>query len=56
MASVERESMFGLGFGLVDIVLLALTLLTPDVELWTLGKRLCALASRFGGMYSPAVK
>lgn len=55
MAFVERESLFGLGCGLVDMVLLASTLLTPDVELWTLDKRLCSLASRFGVMHSPAV-
>ncbi|MGL1834068.1 type II toxin-antitoxin system VapC family toxin [Rhodocyclaceae bacterium SMB388] len=45
---IERESLFGLGCGLVDITLLASTLITPGARLWTLDKRLAALARRFG--------
>jgi predicted nucleic acid-binding protein len=48
MEFIERERLFGLGCGLVDSMLLASTLLTPGVELWTLDKRLSALAERFG--------
>lgn len=52
---IERERLFGQGCGLVDLLLLASTLITPGVELWTLDKRLCALAERFGVMYQPAL-
>ena len=55
MAFIEREKLYGLGCGLVDIILLASTLMTPDVELWTLDKRLSDLADRFGVMYSPSI-
>lgn len=43
---IEREKLYGLGCGLVDITLLASALLTPDAKLWTLDKRLLALATR----------
>jgi predicted nucleic acid-binding protein len=55
MTLVERERLFGLGCGLVDMLLLASTLITPGVELWTLDKRLCALAERFGVMHRPTL-
>ena len=45
---IEREALFGLGCGFVDMVLLASTLLTPGAQLWTLDRRLAALAARFG--------
>jgi predicted nucleic acid-binding protein len=54
LAFIEHEHLFGLGCGLVDILLLASTLITPGVELWTLDKRLRALAERFGVMHQPA--
>ena len=44
---IDREKLYGLGCGLVDMVLLASTLMTPGSSLWTLDKRLCALAERF---------
>lgn len=50
---IEREKLFGLGCGLVDFALLASALLTPDAQLWTLDKRLNALAERFGIGYVP---
>ena len=53
MEFIERERLFGLGCGLVDLLLLASVLMTPGVELWTLDKRLCALAKRFGVMHLP---
>lgn len=48
MSFVEREALFGLGCGLVDLTLLASTLMTPGAQLWTLDARLNALATRFG--------
>ncbi|WP_085315518.1 type II toxin-antitoxin system VapC family toxin [Derxia lacustris] len=48
IAFVEREQLYGLGCGLVDLTLLASTLITPGAELWTLDRRLAGLASRFG--------
>jgi predicted nucleic acid-binding protein len=53
---IEREQLFGLGCGLVDMLLLASTLMTPGTELWTMDKRLSALAERFGVMHRPAVR
>ena len=51
MAFIERESLFGLGCGLIDLVLLTSTLITPGAKLWTLDKRLAGLAERFGVAY-----
>ncbi|SDH85755.1 hypothetical protein SAMN05216588_10848 [Pseudomonas flavescens] len=48
MAFIERERLYGLGCGVVDLALLASTLITPGAELWTLDKRLAELADRFG--------
>lgn len=50
---IEQERLFGLGCGLVDLLLLASTLMTPAAELWTLDKRLGALAERFGVRHQP---
>ena len=47
IAFVDREQLYGLGCGLVDMSLLASTLLTPGATLWTLDKRLAELAARF---------
>ncbi|MBB5391886.1 type II toxin-antitoxin system VapC family toxin [Herbaspirillum sp. SJZ130] len=52
-AFVEREQLFGKGCGLVDLVLLASTLITPGAQLWTRDKRLSELSSRFGLDYQP---
>src|SRR5574337_300091 len=49
------QSCFMMLLGLVDMLLLASTLMTPGVELWTLDKRLCALAERFGVMHRPTL-
>ncbi len=51
MDFIEREKLYGLGCGLVDMVLLASTLITPGAELWTLDKHLAALSERFGVMH-----
>ena len=53
MELVEREKLFGLGCGVIDLSLLASTLITPATRLWTLDKRLAALAERFSVGYSP---
>ncbi|RTZ43397.1 type II toxin-antitoxin system VapC family toxin [Candidimonas sp. SYP-B2681] len=50
---VESEELFGLGCGLVDMLLLASTMMSPQTELWTLDKRLSASAERFGVMHRP---
>jgi predicted nucleic acid-binding protein len=47
-ALIENERLYGLGCGLVDLALLASTLLTPAAGLWTLDRRLADLARRFG--------
>lgn len=47
-ALIERNRLFGLGCGLVDLALLASTLITPGAKLWTLDKRLAQLAENFG--------
>ena len=44
LALVEREQLYGLGCGLVDMCLLASTLITPAAALWTMDKRLAGLA------------
>jgi|SRR5690606_29039587 len=50
---IEREKLYGLGCGLVDISLLASTLLTPGASLWTLDKRLAVMAERFSVAFTP---
>jgi hypothetical protein len=55
MAFIEREKLYGLGCGLVDIALLASTLMTPGTELWTLDRRLAELTARFGVAHNPAL-
>ena len=53
MEFIESERLYGLGCGLVDISLLASTLITPGAVLWTLDKRLAELADRFGVAHRP---
>lgn len=53
MAFVDRGQLFGLGCGLVDMSLLASTLLTPGARLWTLDKRLADLAARYEVAHCP---
>ncbi len=55
MAFIERESLYGMGCGLVDLSLLASTLLTPGAAMWTLDRRLSELAVRLGVAHQPAV-
>lgn len=44
---IDRNALFGLGIGYVDVHLLASVRLTPGVSLWTRDKRLHAVAERF---------
>ena len=53
MGFIEREALYGLGCGLVDIALLASTLITPNASLWTFDKRLAGLSERFEVAYQP---
>ena len=55
MDFIDRERLFGLGCRLVDLLVLASTLMTAGVELWTLDKRLGLLAQRFGVMHQPTL-
>lgn len=45
---IEREALFGQGCGMIDVSLLAAARITPGTGLWTLDKRLAALAARLG--------
>lgn len=51
MALIEQRQLYGLGCGLVDMAILAATLITPGTRLWTLDKRLAALAEHAGLAY-----
>ena len=53
-AFIARERLYGLGCGLVDLVLLCSVLITPNTRLWTMDKRLHDLAARFDVSYEPA--
>jgi predicted nucleic acid-binding protein len=55
MAFIERESIYGMGCGLIDLVLLASALITPGATLWTLDRRLAKLAERFGVAHQSAM-
>ena len=53
MILIEREKLYGNGCGLVDISLLCSTLITSNAYLWTLDKKLLAMAQRFGIDFQP---
>ncbi len=44
---IERENLFGFGCGLIDMLLLASAIMTPQATIWTLDERLSILAERF---------
>lgn len=48
IALIEREQFHDSGCGAVDMALLASVLLTPGTLLWTMDKKLDALAGRLG--------
>ena len=50
---IERDSLFGMGCGFVDVTLVASTLITPTARLWTKDRRLLELAERYGVAYRP---
>ncbi len=52
MAFIEREKLYGLGCGYVDIALLASACITPDAALWTMDKKLLNLARRFSVQFA----
>jgi predicted nucleic acid-binding protein len=53
---IERDKLYGLGCGVVDLALLASTLLTPGSRLWSLDRRLTQLAQRFDIAFLPAIQ
>jgi hypothetical protein len=53
---IERKKLYGLGCGVVDLALLASTLLTPGSRLWSLDRRLVELAQRFDIAFQPALQ
>ena len=54
MAFIEREKLYGLGCGFVDIALLASACITPEAMLWTLDKKLAGPAKRFDVQFAPS--
>jgi predicted nucleic acid-binding protein len=50
---IERERLYGRGCGLVDMCLLASTLITDSAKLWTLDKRLAEIAREFDACFQP---
>lgn len=56
LAFIEREMLYGKGCGIVDLTLLAATLLGGSAQVWTLDKRLADLAQRFGVLYVPPAR
>ena len=52
---IERRSLYGRGCGLVDLSLLASALLSEQTLLWTLDKRLEAVAVELNRAYRPAL-
>ncbi|WP_420223301.1 type II toxin-antitoxin system VapC family toxin [Pigmentiphaga litoralis] len=50
---IERDSLFGMGCGFIDITLVASTLITPNARVWTKDRRLLDLADRYGVAYRP---
>ena len=55
MHMVDERALFGRGLGWVDVHLLAATLLTPGLRLWTRDRRLHAVAEEIGLTSSPGV-
>lgn len=51
MDFIEREQFYGLGCGIIDMSLLASTLISPDTLLWIYDKKLKKLAERFNVVF-----
>jgi predicted nucleic acid-binding protein len=54
LALIEKQQFHDSGCGAMDMALLASVLLTPDALLWTLDKKLGALAARLGVAFTHA--
>lgn len=52
---LQRRALFGRGCGFVDVSLLASALLSDQTLLWTLDKRLEAVAAELGRAYRPSL-
>ena len=50
---IESRTLMGTGAGLIDMHLLAATVLEPDAKLWTRDRRLHALAHELNVSYTP---
>ena len=50
---IESHTLYGLGYGLIDMHLLAATVITPDTTLWSYDKRLNKLADKLNIIYQP---
>ena len=55
LAFIQQRALFGRGCGYVDVSLLASALLSDQTLLWTLDKRLGAVAAELGRAYRPAL-
>ena len=55
MHMLDERALFGRGLGWVDVHLLAATLLTPGLSLWTRDRRLHAVAEEIGLASSPGM-
>lgn len=53
LALVERKALAGRGCGFVDVSLLASALLAGATVIWTLDKRLAAIAAEWGRCWQP---
>lgn len=53
MQFIEVERLYGKGCGGIDLTLLASTLVTPGARLWTLDRRLAALATQLNVGWPP---
>lgn len=54
LALLQRRALFGRGCGFVDVSLLASALLSDQTVIWTLDKRLEAIATELGRAYRQA--
>jgi len=52
-AFVDKNKVYGLGCGFIDLNLLVASLITPNTQLWTADKRLLKLAEKFLVAYTP---
>ena len=52
MILIESRALFSRGIGLVDVQLLASTLISPDTKLWTRDNRLQDVAAELGIVYT----